>query len=76
MDTEVTIDADTQINFKVDARTIAMIEALKDHFRASSRAEVMRKALALLELAREAESENREMAVVDHEDKIRRILLR
>ena len=67
---------DTQVTFKTDTRTIEMIEALKEHFKASSRAEVLRKALALLELAREAEEKDREMAVVDSEDRIRRILLR
>ena len=67
---------DTQVTFKTDTRTIEMIEELKKHFRASSRAEVLRKALALLELAREAEQEDRELAVVDSEDTIRRILLR
>ncbi len=67
---------DTQVTFKTDTRTIAMIEELKEHFNASSRAEVLRKALALLELAREAEEQDREMAVVDSKDTIRRILLR
>ena len=67
---------DTQVTFKTDTRTIEMIEKLKEHFNASSRAEILRKALALLELAREAEQQDREMAVVDSEDRIRRILLR
>ena len=67
---------DTQITFKTDSETIEMLEELKKHFRASSRAEVLRKALALLELAREAEQQDRELAVVDSEDMIRRILLR
>lgn len=66
-----------QITLKIDPKTEAILEALRAHFNASTRAEVIRKAIALLELAMEAEQKNRELAILDDEDgSQRRILLR
>jgi aminopeptidase N len=51
--------------FKFDERTERMIEQLKVSFNAPTKAEVMRKALALLELARQAKESNQSLAIVD-----------
>jgi hypothetical protein len=64
--------------FKFDERTEEMIDRLKGAFNAPTKAEVMRKALALLELARQAREENRDLAVVEKTSRdagIQRILL-
>jgi hypothetical protein len=67
--------ASTQTTFKFDARTVAMIEQLKKEFGATTKAEVIRKALALLELARRAREQGGDIAVMDHEGRASRVLL-
>lgn len=67
----------SQITLKIDPKTAAMLEALKQHFNASTRAEVIRKAIVLLDLARDADEHERELVIIDDKDGTqRRILLR
>jgi hypothetical protein len=42
-------------SFNIDARTERTLEVLKSHFGASSKAEIVRKAIALLNFAKDAE---------------------
>lgn len=44
----------TATSFNFDQRTLEVLDELKKEFNASSRAEVLRKAIALLDLARKA----------------------
>ncbi len=65
-----------QTTFNFDRRTEQVIEALKVHFGATTKAEILRKALALLDLAREAEEEGRGVAILDEDGQPRRVILR
>ena len=66
-----------QTTFTLDKRTEQVIGGLKEHFGATTKAEIMRKALALLELLRQANLEGDEIAIVDKDlKKVRRILIR
>ena len=49
--------------FKFDEKTSDLIEELKKHYGATSKAEVIRKSLGLLELARKAEDEEAQLIV-------------
>ena len=42
-------------SFKFDDRTTEILEELKDHYGATSKAEVLRKAIGLLDIAADAE---------------------
>ena len=64
-----------QITLNIDPKTEALLEALREHFNASTRAEVIRKAIVLLELAREAQEKQSELAFVDQKGVTRRIIL-
>lgn len=57
-----------QTSFKFDRSTLDLLESLQKEFRASSKAEVMRKAIALLALVREARQDGSEFAVVKGDD--------
>jgi hypothetical protein len=63
-----------QTTFKFSKQTLNVINQLKKDFGASSKAEVIRKALALLELARQAKEKGGEMAVVDGDGTQHKIL--
>ena len=49
--------------FKFDAKTNKLLEQLREHYGASSKAEVLRKAIALLDIAAEAEEHNQQIVV-------------
>lgn len=51
--------------FQFDSKTEQTITRLKKCFGATSKAEVVRLALALLDLARQAHEKNRRIAIVD-----------
>lgn len=63
-----------QTTFKFNRQTLAVINQLKKEYGATSKAEVIRKALALLELARQAKEKGGEMAVVDRDGTKHKIL--
>lgn len=62
-------------SFKFDARTNKLLEELRQHYGASSKAEVLRKAIALLDIAAEAEDEDRQIMVESKDGKERRQVL-
>lgn len=49
--------------FKFDAKTNKVLEELREHYGASSKAEVLRKAIALLDIAAEAEDQDQQIIV-------------
>lgn len=59
-----------QTTFNFDDRTEELIQRLKGHFHAGTKAEIMRKALALLDLVRQAESEGREIAIKEKDSDV------
>lgn len=67
-----------QINLRVDPETEAILDALRQHFRASSRAEVLKKGIRLLEMAKEVEERGGSMAFVEDAEGgiVKRFLLR
>lgn len=54
-------------SFKFDEKTTSLIDELKDSSHASSRTEVLRKALYLLKLATEAQKKNGRLIIKDGE---------
>jgi hypothetical protein len=56
--------------FKFDEQTERLFELLKRDFNASSKAEIVRKALALLEIARRAKAEGKEISVTTPDGKV------
>ena len=48
---------------KFDERTSAILEELKEHFHAASKAEVLRKAIALLDVVSEADENEKEIII-------------
>ena len=58
--------------FKFDSRTNNVLEELREHYGASSKAEVLRKAIALLDIAAEAEDNNQQVVVVSPDGSDRR----
>lgn len=65
-----------QTTFQFSQKTIEMIEDMKEHFGATSKAEVLRKALALLQLAQEAEEKKGSIAVIDQDKSVHDVLIR
>ena len=56
-------------SFNVDERMDATLEDLKEHYNASSKAEVIRKAVALLKIAKENEQKDGSLIIRrDNED--------
>ncbi len=64
-----------QTSIRFDDRTESLLAELKEHYGASSKAEVMRKAVALLDAVRRARQDGEELAIVDGEQKVRKILI-
>lgn len=64
-----------QTTFNFDERTEQLIEELKEEFGATSKAEVVRKALALLEFARMARQRGEDIAAVDKNREVKSILV-
>ena len=64
-----------QTTFNFDERTEGMIADLRQHFGVKTKAEVFRKALALLDLAREVREKGGEMAIVDSGGQTSKILM-
>lgn len=60
---------------QIRAETDEVLEKLKNYFNASSKAEVWRKALALLELAAETREKGGHVAVVDKDERVYKVLL-
>lgn len=65
--------AKTTFNFHPD--TSATLKELQQHFKTASKAEVLRKAIALLEMAQEARERGGEMAVVDKDGNVHKVLM-
>ena len=64
-------------SFKFDKRTTKVLEELKDHYGATSKAEVLRKAIGLLDIAADAENQNRHLVVESEDQTVKqRILVR
>lgn len=65
----------SQTTFNFDQRTDELIRQLKHHFGARTKAEVIRKALAVLQLAMEAAEQDGEIAIVDKDKNVKCILI-
>ena len=63
-----------QTTFKFNRETLELMENLKREFGATSKAEILRKALALLEIARKAKATDAKMAVIDKDGTTHHIL--
>ena len=63
----------TTFNFHPD--TAATLNKLQSYFKATSKAEILRKAIALLEMAQEARESGGEMAVVDKDGNVHKVLM-
>jgi hypothetical protein len=61
-------------SFNLDERTDRTLEELKSHFGASSKAEVVRKAIAFLNVARGAEQPDGSVIIMKGADKLRVIV--
>ena len=64
-----------QTTFNFDQRTEELIRELKTHFGASTKAEVLRKALKLLAVAQDVQKRGRELGVVNKNKKIQVLVL-
>lgn len=62
-------------SFKFDAKTNKLLEDLRQHYGASSKAEVLRKAIALLDVAADAEDHGHQIMVESKDGKERRQVL-
>lgn len=60
--------SNTATTFKFDKKTSDLIEDLKKHYGATSKAEIIRKSLGLLELARKADDEDADLVVRGEEE--------
>jgi hypothetical protein len=65
----------TQTTFKFNKQTLAVINQLKKDFGATSKAEVIRKALALLEMAQNARQNGDSLAIVGKDGKPRNLVV-
>ena len=61
------------ITVNLDEEMSTLVDELKQHIGASSKADVFRQALALLDLAVEAEEGDGSLAIVDDKDKVQLI---
>lgn len=61
--------------FNFHPETEATVEKLKKYFRAASKAEVLRRAIALLEMAMEVRQKGGEVAVVDKDNVVHKVLM-
>ena len=61
-------------SFNIDERTDRTLEELKSHFGASSKAEIVRKAIALLNVAKDAEQPDGSVIIMRGADKVRVIV--
>ena len=59
-------------SFKFNKKTSEVLENLREHYGASSKAEVLRKAIALLDIAAEAEDKKEQLVVESKDGQIRR----
>ena len=64
-----------QTTFNFDAHTEEVIEGLKMHFHATTKAEVIRKALALLEFAKKTYETGGEVNMTDKDGNVKTILI-
>ena len=71
MSTALTGTGTKMITFTIDDNTEQLLERLKNALGKTSRAEVLRKAIALLDVATEAELEGGSIATLDSEGNIR-----
>lgn len=62
-------------SFKFDSKTNQLLEQLRQHYGASSKAEVLRKAIALLDVAAEAEQQDQQIMVESKDGKQKRQVL-
>jgi hypothetical protein len=61
-------------SFNIDERTDRTLEELKTHYGASSKAEVVRKAIALLNVAKAAEQPDGSVVIMRGADQVRVIV--
>lgn len=59
------MDAKTQTTFKFDRQTEERLEALRAHYGATSKAEVVRRAIALLDRVRQMDQAGIDLAAVN-----------
>ena len=64
-----------QTSIRLDDRTENLLGELKDHYGASSKAEVMRKALALLDTVRRAQEDGDELALVNGDNRVTKFVV-
>lgn len=64
-----------EITFIFDGNTTAMIERLRIHHKLADSAAVLRRALALLEIARQAKEEGGRLVIIDEDEAIHPITL-
>ncbi|EHU9446955.1 ribbon-helix-helix protein, CopG family [Vibrio anguillarum] len=62
-------------SFKFDEKTTELLDHLKDDTHASSRSEVIRKALKLLKVASDADHDKKEIVIKDRDGNEQRIIL-
>jgi hypothetical protein len=62
-------------SFNIDSKLDGTLEMLKDHYGASSKAEILRKAIALLNVARRSEEPDGSV-VIRHNDQDVRVVLK
>ena len=74
-DSEPATTSSKIVTFTIDQHTEEVLERLKKRLKKTSRAEVLRKAIALLEVATEAEAEGGGIATVDSRGNVRHIKL-
>ena len=60
--------------FNIDERTDRTLEELKTHFGASSKAEIVRKAIAFLNVAKDAEEPDGSVVIKKHGGEVRVIV--
>ncbi|MDN4037441.1 ribbon-helix-helix protein, CopG family [Massilia sp. YIM B02443] len=63
-------------SFNIDSRLDAKLEELKKHFGASSKSEVLRKAIALLDVAARHENADGSLSIVQNKTDETKIILR
>lgn len=63
-------------SFNIDSRLDAKLEELKKHFGASSKSEVLRKAIALLDVAARHENADGSLSIIQNKTDETKIILR
>ena len=64
-----------QTSFELDANTLRALEELKQFFGVKSNASVIRRALALAEVAAESADERKQLTIIDKQDNKEKVVL-